>query len=243
MADVTERLGNCRLGGQEKVAACELPSKKENPQIPSPGPSAVSDSRHSVSEVTLVGISKKSAEHFRVKFAKSNQGSGSAPGLGQGPEVAKASLLRVLKDTLTEWKTEETLKFLYGPDHASMCPKPPSAPVPDEELDEDDLSCEPASGGAAVSQPQNSLDETLPFRGSDTATKPLPSYENLKKETEMLNLRVREFYRGRYVLNEEATKSQDPGEVCLLMDVCRLLTFGELSKANLGAWLMLFAVR
>ncbi|KAK7803642.1 hypothetical protein U0070_002537 [Myodes glareolus] len=28
----------------------------------------------------------------------------------------------------------------------------------------------------------------------------------------MLNLRVREFYRGRYVLNEEATKSQDPGE-------------------------------
>ncbi|CAO2639031.1 RNA polymerase II subunit B1 CTD phosphatase Rpap2 [Lemmus lemmus] len=40
----------------------------------------------------------------------------------------------------------------------------------------------------------------------------MPSYESLKKETEMLNLRVREFYRGRYVLNEEATKSQDPGE-------------------------------
>ncbi|XP_038177052.1 putative RNA polymerase II subunit B1 CTD phosphatase RPAP2 isoform X2 [Arvicola amphibius] len=199
VADVTERLGNCRLGGQEEVSACELPSERESTQISSPGPSAASDSRHSVSEVSLVGISKKSAEHFRVKFAKSNQGS--------GPASAKARLLRVLKDTLTEWKTEETLKFLYGPDHASVCPIPPSAPVPHEELDEDDLSC-----GPAVSQPQNSLDETLPFRGSDTAMKPLPSYESLKKETEMLNLRVREFYRGHYVLNEETTKSQDPGE-------------------------------
>ncbi|KAH0515387.1 RNA polymerase II subunit B1 CTD phosphatase Rpap2 [Microtus ochrogaster] len=212
VADVTERLGNCRLDGQEKMAACELPSKRENTQTSSPDSSAASDSRHSVSEVTLVGISKKSAEHFRVKFAKSNQGSGPASGPGQGPEVAKASLLRVLKDTLTEWKTEETLKFLYGPDLASVCPKLPSAPIADEELDEDDLSCDPASCGPAVSQPQNNLDETLPFRGSDTATKPLPSYENLKKETEMLNLWVREFYRGLYVLNEETTKSQDPGE-------------------------------
>ncbi|XP_077882856.1 putative RNA polymerase II subunit B1 CTD phosphatase RPAP2 isoform X5 [Ictidomys tridecemlineatus] len=46
-------------------------------------------------------------------------------------------------------------------------------------------------------------------RGSNAAVKPLPSYENLKKETETLNLRIREFYRGRYVLNEETTKSQD----------------------------------
>lgn len=242
VAGITERLGSCRLEGQEKMVACELPSKRENTRISSPGPSAVSDSRHSVSEVTLVGISKKSAEHFRIKFAKSNQGSGSASGPGQGPEVTKASLLQVLKDTLTEWKTEETLKFLYGPDHTSVCPKPPSAPVADEELDEDDLSCDLATCGPAVSQPQNNLDETPPFRGSDTATKSLPSYESLKKETEMLNLRVREFYRGRYVLNEETTKSQDPGEVCRLFYICRLLTFGELSKANLGAWLMLFAV-
>lgn len=52
----------------------------------------------------------------------------------------------------------------------------------------------------------------LPFRASDTAIKPLPSYENLKEETETLNLRIREFYRGRYVLNEETTKSQDSEE-------------------------------
>lgn len=34
----------------------------------------------------------------------------------------------------------------------------------------------------------------------------------MKKETETLNLRIREFYKGRYVLNEETTKSQDSEE-------------------------------
>lgn len=210
MSEVTEQLSNCRLDSQEKVATCKLPAKKENTQISSPGPlcdrlntSTVSENKHSVSQVTLVGISKKSAEHFRSKFAKSNPGSGSASGLVQvRPEVAKANLLRVLKDTLTEWKTDETLKFLYGQDHGSVCLQSSAASGPDEELDEDDISC----------QAQNTLDETLPFRGSDTAIKPLPSYESLKKETEMLNLRVREFYRGRCVLNEDSTKSQDSKE-------------------------------
>ncbi|XP_076403051.1 putative RNA polymerase II subunit B1 CTD phosphatase RPAP2 isoform X2 [Peromyscus maniculatus bairdii] len=220
VADVAAQLGNCRLGSQEKAAAWELPSKTESTQISSPGPpcerphtSSVSDGRHSVSEVTLVGISKKSAEHFRSKFAKSAQGSGSASGSVQVcPEAAKTNLLCALKDTLTEWKTEETLKFLYGPDHASVCLKPSSAPVPDEELDEDDISCDPGGTGPALSQPRNNLGETLPSGGSDTASKPLPSYESLKKETEMLNLRVREFYRGRYFLNDETTKSQHPEE-------------------------------
>lgn len=210
VSEVTEQLANCRLDSQEKVATCKLPAKKENTQISPPGPlcdrlntSTVTENKCSVSQVTLVGISKKSAEHFRSKFAKSNPGSGSASGLVQvRPEVAKANLLRVLKDTLTEWKTDETLKFLYGQDHGSVCLQPSAASGPDEELDEDDISC----------QAQNTLDETLPFRGSDTAIKPLPSYESLKKETEMLNLRVREFYRGRCVLNEDSTKSQDSKE-------------------------------
>lgn len=220
VSEVTEQLGNCRLESQEKVATCKLPAKKENTQISSPGPSCdrlhtspVPENKHSVSQVTLVGISKKSAEHFRSKFVKSNPGSGSASGVVQvRPEVAKANLLRVLKDTLTEWKTEETLKFLHGQDHDSVCLQPSSASGPDEELDEDDISCDPGSCGPALNQAQNTLDETLPFRGSDTAIKPLPSYESLKKETEMLNLRVREFYRGRCVSNEDTTKSQDSKE-------------------------------
>ena len=126
------------------------------------------------------------------------------------PEIAKANLLKALKETLIEWKTEETLRFLYGQNYASVCLKSSSTPL----VKEDDMNSDPDSHSPAL-QELNSLDESLPFRASDTAIKPLPSYENLKKETETLNLRIREFYRGRYVLNEETTKSQDSEEVCL----------------------------
>lgn len=78
VSEVTEQLDNCRSDSQEKVATCKLPLKKESTQISSPGPlcdrfntSAISEHKHGVSQVTLVGISKKSAEHFRSKFAKS----------------------------------------------------------------------------------------------------------------------------------------------------------------------------
>uniref|UniRef100_A0A8B9W4W0 RNA polymerase II subunit B1 CTD phosphatase RPAP2 homolog n=1 Tax=Bos mutus grunniens TaxID=30521 RepID=A0A8B9W4W0_BOSMU len=220
VVDVTEQLGNCRLDNQEKATACELPLQNVNTQISSNSSlqkkleaSEISDTKYSSSKVTLVGISKKSAEHFKRKFAKSNQVSGSASSsLQVCPEIAKANLLKALKETLIEWKTEETLRFLYGQNYASVCLKSSSTPlVKEEELDEDDTNSDPDSHSPAL-QELNSLDESLPFRSSDTAIKPLPSYENLKKETETLNLRIREFYRGRYVLNEETTKSQDSEE-------------------------------
>ncbi|XP_004263072.1 putative RNA polymerase II subunit B1 CTD phosphatase RPAP2 isoform X1 [Orcinus orca] len=219
--DVTEQLGNCRLDSEEKAAACELPLQNVCTQISSDRSlqekleaSKISENKYSSSKITLVGISKKSAEHFKRKFAKLNQVSRSASSSVQVcPEVAKANLLKALKETLIEWKTEETLRFLYGQNYASVCLKPSSAPlVKEEELDEDDVNCDPDSHSPALQESQNSLDESLPFRASDTAIKPLPSYENLKKETETLNLRIREFYRGRYVLNEETTKSQDSEE-------------------------------
>ncbi|XP_044800624.1 putative RNA polymerase II subunit B1 CTD phosphatase RPAP2 isoform X2 [Bubalus bubalis] len=219
VVDVIEQLGNCRLDNQEKATACELPLQNVNTQISSNSSlqkkleaSEISDIKYSSSKVTLVGISKKSAEHFKRKFAKSNQVSGSASSsLQVCPEIAKANLLKALKETLIEWKTEETLRFLYGQKYASVCLKSSSTPLVKEELDEDDTTSDPGSHSPAL-QELNSLDESLPFRASDTAIKPLPSYENLKKETETLNLRIREFYRGRYVLNEETTKSQDSEE-------------------------------
>ncbi|XP_016052675.1 PREDICTED: putative RNA polymerase II subunit B1 CTD phosphatase RPAP2 isoform X2 [Miniopterus natalensis] len=222
--DVTEQLSNCRLDSQEKAAACELALQKINTQISSNSPlrekleaSEIPESKYNSSEITLVGISKKSAEHFKRKFAKSNEVSRSASSSGQvRPEVAKANLLQVLKETLIEWKTEETLRFLYGQNYASMCLKPSSAPLVREELDEDDINSDPDSHSPSLWESQDSLDESLPFRASDTAIKPLPSYESLKKETETLNLRIREFYRGRYVLNEESTKSQDSEEIQVL---------------------------
>uniref|UniRef100_A0A8D1C1T5 RNA polymerase II subunit B1 CTD phosphatase RPAP2 homolog n=1 Tax=Sus scrofa TaxID=9823 RepID=A0A8D1C1T5_PIG len=219
--DATEQLGHCRLENQEKASACEPPSQELNTQISSHSPSQekleaseISESKCSSSKITLVGISKKSAEHFKRKFAKSSQVSRSASSSVQvSSEVGKANLLKALKETLVEWKTEETLKFLYGQNYASVCLKPASAPlVKEEELDEDDVTSDPESRSPALQESPNSLDESLPFRASDTASKPLPSYENLKKETETLNLRIREFYRGRYVLNEETTKSQDSEE-------------------------------
>ncbi|XP_036901381.1 putative RNA polymerase II subunit B1 CTD phosphatase RPAP2 [Sturnira hondurensis] len=211
--DVGEQLGNCRLDNQEKAALCELPLQKVNSQISSNSPSRqkleaseISENKYNSSEISLVGISKKSAEHFKRKFAKSNQVSRSASSSVQVcPEVAKANLLRVLKETLIEWRTEGTLKFLNGQNCAS-------APLVKEELDEDDINSDPNSHSPAFQESQDRLDESLPFRASDAAIKPLPSYESLKKETETLNLRIREFYRGRYILNEETTKSQDSEE-------------------------------
>lgn len=241
--DVAEQLGSCQLDSQEKAVARQLPLQKVDTEIPSNSPwqekleaSEISENKCNSSKITLVGISKKSAEHFKKKFAKSNQVSRSAS-VQVCPEVAKANLVKVLKETLIEWKTEETLRFLYGPNYASVCQKPCSAPlVKEEELDEDDINPDPDSRSSALQESQNSLDESLPFRASDTAIKPLPSYENLKKETETLNLRIREFYRGRYVLNEETTKSQDSEEVCLYdNEFSMLLTYRTLTIANLGA--------
>ncbi|XP_036157573.1 putative RNA polymerase II subunit B1 CTD phosphatase RPAP2, partial [Myotis myotis] len=218
---ITEQLGNCRLDSQEKAATCELPLQKVNTQVSLNNPSRenldaseIPENKYNSSEITLVGISKKSAEHFKRKFVKSNQVSRSASSSVQVcPEVAKANLLKVLKETLIEWKTEETLRFLYGHNYASVCLEPSSVPlVKEEELDEDDINSDPDSHSPTLRESQDSLDESLPFRASDTAIKPLPSYESLKKETETLNLRIREFYRGQYVLNEETTKSQDSEE-------------------------------
>ncbi|XP_072610727.1 putative RNA polymerase II subunit B1 CTD phosphatase RPAP2 isoform X1 [Vulpes vulpes] len=218
--DVTEQLGKCRLDSHGKAAACELPLQKVSTQISSNSPlqekleaTENSENKYSSSKITLVGISKKSAEHFKRKFAKSKQDSRPASSSVQMcPEVAKANLLKVLKETLIEWKTEETLRFLYGQNYAALCLKLSSAPLVKEELDEDDIHSDLDRHFPAFQESQNSLDESLPFRASDTAIKPLPSYENLKKETETLNLRIREFYRGRYVLSEETIKSQDSEE-------------------------------
>lgn len=96
-----------------------------------------------------------------------------------------------------------------------------------EEFDKDDMNCKTDSHFLAFRESQNNLDESLPFRGSDTAVKTLPSYESLKKETETFNLRIREFYRGQYVLNEDTTISQDSEEVCL-DEFWGFLAFGKL---------------
>ncbi|XP_068949329.1 putative RNA polymerase II subunit B1 CTD phosphatase RPAP2 [Petaurus breviceps papuanus] len=216
--DLAEQLNRCMLDSQEKANACALCLQEENicvsPDFSSEKSKTSEHSEDSCdsSQITLVGISKKGAEHFRKKFAKLNQPapSGSNP-VQVDPAEAKAGLFEALKETLVEWKTEETLKFLYGENYVPLpLTASPSAPQAEhEEKDKDTLV--PGLEGhipTAEQVSRNTLDQSLPFSGSDAAIRPLPSYESLKKETEALNLRIREFYRGKYVLDDQSSKAE-----------------------------------
>uniref|UniRef100_A0A669QZH7 RNA polymerase II subunit B1 CTD phosphatase RPAP2 homolog n=1 Tax=Phasianus colchicus TaxID=9054 RepID=A0A669QZH7_PHACC len=207
VVEVTERLSNCKLNAQEEMHACAVQEKIT--AIPSknttPGKSSVSENCENTcsnSQIVFLGVSKKGAEYLKT-LANSKQHEKIELRDSVPSSAAKSSLLELLKQTLTEWRTEETLKFLYGPNYtlwSSECPL--SANQENEELDEDDLDT-PEDLNAAVGKFENSLNYSLPFMGSGETVKPVPSYEKLKEETEFLQLRVREFYKGKYILAEE----------------------------------------
>uniref|UniRef100_A0A8C6VHI3 RNA polymerase II subunit B1 CTD phosphatase RPAP2 homolog n=1 Tax=Naja naja TaxID=35670 RepID=A0A8C6VHI3_NAJNA len=155
----------------------------------------------SCSQVVFLGVSQKGANQFKRLLAQSKLSVRSpADSL-----AAKDSLLESLWKTFTEWRSEETLKFLHGSCTTTIHLLQHTQPNDSEkeELDEDDL--ENASSSEAVSQKHtlNSLDQSLPFQDSRTAAKPLPSFGNLKKETLQLELKVSEFYKGKFTVIEE----------------------------------------
>ncbi|XP_042729056.1 putative RNA polymerase II subunit B1 CTD phosphatase RPAP2 isoform X1 [Lagopus leucura] len=206
--EITERLSNCKLNAQEEMHACTvqekitaMPSKNTTP-----GKSNASENCEdtcSNSQIVFLGVSKKGAEYLKT-LANSKQHEKIELRDSVSSSAAKCSLLELLKQTLTEWRTEETLRFLYGPNYtlwSSECLS--SANQEDEELDEDDLDTPEDLDSAAVGKFENSLNYSLPFMGSGETVKPVPSYEELKEETEFLQLRVREFYKGKYILAEE----------------------------------------
>ncbi|XP_038601043.1 putative RNA polymerase II subunit B1 CTD phosphatase RPAP2 isoform X2 [Tachyglossus aculeatus] len=167
------------------------------------------------SQITLVGISKQGAERFRKKFAKPKPLISPA---GQvGSLVGKESLLDVLKKTLMEWKTEETVRFLSRPKREAACSQSPPSATEDGQgrLGDRDLDSEPAGLRYSVAEKEgrDSSIRSLPFPGSDAAAKPVPSYESLKEETEAVNLRIREFYKGDSVLSRKPSKQQVREEV------------------------------
>lgn len=166
------------------------------------------------SQVTSQGVSKKGAEQLRRLLNKSKQLLKPILPLHVDPVAAKQSMLELLLQTLMEWKTEETLTFLYG--SSCTAPEPPVVIEGEtEELDEDDLALDAAnlahSEDLSHTVCQNSLDESLPFKTSETAVKQLPSYETLKEETELLDLRVREYLKGKYILPEEVDHLEGEG--------------------------------
>lgn len=215
VVEATERLSNCKLDAQEEKHACS--DHSEVTATPStsaaPGkPSASADCENTCgSQIVYLGVSKRGAEHLKRTLATSKEHR--APDL-RHPVNSKGSLLQVLKQTLTEWRTEETLKFLYGPNYTSLCSSKSvvSANQENEELDEDDLDTAEDLNTGTVGESENSLNYSLPFTGPGGIVKPVPSYEKLKEETEFLELRVKEFYKGKCILAEEAVTSAQAEE-------------------------------
>uniref|UniRef100_A0A8C2T6X1 RNA polymerase II subunit B1 CTD phosphatase RPAP2 homolog n=1 Tax=Coturnix japonica TaxID=93934 RepID=A0A8C2T6X1_COTJA len=208
MVEVTERLSNCKLDAQEEMHACTVQNKitATPSKNTTPGESNASENcenTHSNSQIIFLGVSKKGAEYLKT-LVNSKQHEKIQLGDPVPFSAAKHSLLELLKQTLTEWRTEETLEYLYGPNYtlcSSGCVS--SANQENEELDEDDLDTPEDLNSADVGKSENSLNYSLPFMGSGETVKPVPSYEKLKEETEFLQLRVREFYKGKCILAEE----------------------------------------
>ncbi|XP_062469149.1 putative RNA polymerase II subunit B1 CTD phosphatase RPAP2 isoform X1 [Pezoporus occidentalis] len=215
VVEATERLSNCKLDAQEEKRACS--GHNEVTVTPSTGvtpgkPSASENCENTCgSQIVYLGVSRRGAEHLKRALANSKEHRTAEL---RHPVNSKGSLLQVLKQTLTEWRTEETLKFLYGPNYSSLCSSESiaSADRENEELDEDDLDTADDLNAGAVGGSENSLNYSLPFTGPGGIVKPVPSYEKLKEETEFLQLRVKEFYKGKCILAEEAETSAQAEE-------------------------------
>lgn len=132
--------------------------------------------------ITQVGMSKRGAAGLKGLLKDHNKAKTT-------PKAVNLCLLERLQQTFMEWRTEETMKFLYGPEYASGTE---SSAQEVEELDEDDL---------------DEAEMEMGFRQDSGSTftprAPAPDIETLRKETESLELRVREFYKGVCVLPEE----------------------------------------
>ncbi|NWU08937.1 RPAP2 phosphatase, partial [Cephalopterus ornatus] len=200
VVEATEQLSHCKLDAQEEVHACSVRNETTAPPSKNTtlGKSSASEICENTcgSQIVFLGVSKRGAEHLRKTLANST---GYRKRELRNPVDSKGSLLEVLRHTLTEWRTEETLKFLYGPNYTSLRSSECTAPASQEteELDEDDLDTADDLNAVAVRESKNSLNYSLPFTGPGGIVKPVPSYEKLKEETEFLELRVKEFYKGR----------------------------------------------
>ncbi|NWZ78045.1 RPAP2 phosphatase, partial [Poecile atricapillus] len=212
VTEATEQLSHCKLDTREGRHGCSVHNDLTAPPSnnTASGKSGASELFENTcgSQIVFLGVGKRGAEYLKRILANSTE--------HKNPELrhqinSKGSLLEVLRQTLMEWRTEETLKFLYGPNYTSLCSSECTASVNQEteELDEDDLDTPDDLDTVAVGETENSLNYSLPFTGSGGVVKPVPNYEKLKEETEFLELRVKEFYKGRCILAEEADDQQE----------------------------------
>ncbi|XP_015276957.1 PREDICTED: putative RNA polymerase II subunit B1 CTD phosphatase RPAP2 [Gekko japonicus] len=208
----------------EELSKCELDAPEEKHAVPGNSQGKISDvspetrknpegweDNSSGSSVVFLGVSKNGAEKFKRLLAKSKQ---PVPRRPKGPAdslATKSSLLGGLQQTFTEWRTEETLKLLHG--SSSVATQEPAVSGK-EELDEDDFDSTYDHNDATSERGlEPCLDLSLPIREPRiAAAKPLPSYEKLREDTALLELRVKEFYEGKVTLAEEGLMMQPGGD-------------------------------
>ncbi|KAK3534336.1 hypothetical protein QTP86_014262 [Hemibagrus guttatus] len=146
--------------------------------------------------ISQVGMSKKTAAGLRNLLKCPGKVRAEAP-------AVTVTLLEALTHTLMEWRTEETMRFLHGPDYTSHSET--KLQHEEEELDEDDLEDvdmvkhSGGSSGEGAAGCGSGGGSGAEARLSAAA----PDYETLRRDAQMLELRVQEFYRGVCVLPEE----------------------------------------
>ncbi|XP_034743520.1 putative RNA polymerase II subunit B1 CTD phosphatase rpap2 isoform X2 [Etheostoma cragini] len=132
--------------------------------------------------ITQVGVSKRGAAGLQ-DLLKDHAARAK-------PHSIRLNLLECLRRTLKDWSTDKTLEFLYGAYYSLGCP----VVEEDEELDEDDLEDDVTNEDA----------EWVGAGVQKRASAAVPDYQALRQETQQLELRVREFYKGTWILPEEA---------------------------------------
>lgn len=210
VSETTEILNTCNINDNKRTVDCQghdcSQASKDLKVNSTEKALCTGSSIVDVAGVTQRAVSRSGAEHLRrlISKSKSSQTAGQDNIL---PMEAKESMLDILKQTLNEWKSEETLTYLFGTSYVIEPPgnkeEVPIANDQGEELDEDDLSFE-ATEDAKTSH----FNESLPFQNDNNVSKPLPDFAKLKEETKIMELRVQEFFKGQYVLPEEVKSGQ-----------------------------------
>ncbi|XP_068098712.1 putative RNA polymerase II subunit B1 CTD phosphatase RPAP2 [Hyperolius riggenbachi] len=211
VSEISERLSVSHINDHEGTLDSQAVDSKHCPEkITADKTGNVESKRASSMEgtgVTQRAVSKSGAEHLRRLLTKS-KASHSAVRDNIPPVAVKGSMMEILTQTLNEWKSEETLKYLFGMNYVFEIPshKEEVHVVHDqtEELDEDDISLD-------ENKNMSSFDECLPFQNENDVHKPIPDYKKLSEETRSMELRVQEFFRGQYLLPEELEGEQTEG--------------------------------
>ncbi|KAM8930581.1 putative RNA polymerase II subunit B1 CTD phosphatase RPAP2 [Pelodytes ibericus] len=221
LTETTERFKRCKLSDQGKFLELDEQDNTqglsqemeptEDPGVPKSGQSVENLC------VTQRAVSKRGAEQLRKLLGNFRQCPPVIPDL-VSPITMKGSMLEVLNRTLNEWKTEETLKYLFGSNYvveSTFLKKNPSHEEDcAEELDEDDLETNDLDitfESPKANKPL-SINECLSLQGNSDSQWPTPDLRKLKEETEMLEIKVRKFFGGRYILPEEIEEESQSKE-------------------------------